>query len=74
MDKVKKPGRTNRHITGCTKEAKNMERGPMCGLMGRCTQVFGAAIKFKAKVFIGGPTAAFTKEIGLTIKCTEKVN
>jgi len=74
MGKGRKPGRTNRHTRGCTKEAKNMERGPTCGLMGRRTQVFGAAIKFKAKASIDGPTAAFTKEIGSTIKCTEKVN
>lgn len=74
MGKERKPGRTSRHTRGCTKEAKNKVREPTCGLMGRCTRVFGVAIKFKVKASIGGPTAAFTREIGWIIKCTEKEN
>jgi len=74
MAKGKKLGRTNQRIMDSTKEDKNTERGPTCGLTGRFTQVFGAAIKFKAKASISGPTAAFIRGSGSIIKCTEKEN
>ena len=72
MGKERKPGRTSQHTRGCTKEAKNMVREPTCGLMGRCTRVFGVAIKFKVKASIGGLMAVCIKENGLKIKCTAK--